>query len=465
MSSAVLAGAIFITSAAAQDSDPPARAKPPAADALGKAIVDVRSVFKSLYANKTLAGRKALTKKLLEDAQTLANDPVSRYAMLLEARDVSIEAGDVETAVMAIAAIEEHYEADPLALRLELVDGLSKLIGVLTPDSAAAMVEVAAGLVDDALLKEDLALATKLVGHAENALRRVGDPARSGMLRGQIGEQKEIIALFKKADVMQTKLLEDPASQEALAFVGRYHCFIKKSFDKGLPLLAKSSDASTRSAAEIELKQNRQPADWAAAGDAWLASAKAEKALVFRHGMARRAIFWYDQAAQELTGLRKTAAQQATLEAYKTAGLPAGYAKLTEQERERLVRYGDKWLLIVEKNVDWPEAAKWCEDRNGTLVSIDSAAENEFIWKMARQRYPKTEGIRLWLGGSDKDKESNWRWQDGTAVRYKNWLKGQPDNGGGQEHYMVMWGYQRGGTWNDSPPNESFFFVAQWKMK
>ena len=154
--------------------------------------------------------------------------------------------------------------------------------------------------------------------------------------------------------------------------------------------------------------------------------------------------------------------QPAAAEAYKTAGLPAGYAKLTEQQREQLVRNGDKWYLIVESGMSWPDAAKWCEDRHGTLMTIESAAENAYIWKLAQQRYRDTNSIRLWLGATDKEKEGTWRWQDGSPVRYKNWGAGQPDNAGGQEHYAVMW---TGGTWNDSLPNEAFFFIAQWKTK
>ena len=149
-----VAGALFVSPARqsrGQDSDLSPRSKPPTGDVLTKASDDVRSIFKPLYANKTQAGRKALTKKLLEEAQALTGDPVSRYAMLLEARDVAVQAGDVETAVTAMEAIEAHYAADGMALRLELLEGLSKLVGQLTPDAAAAMSQTAAELVDDAL--------------------------------------------------------------------------------------------------------------------------------------------------------------------------------------------------------------------------------------------------------------------------------------------------------------------------
>ena len=43
-----------------------------------------------------------------------------------------------------------------------------------------------------------------------------------------------------------------------------------------------------------------------------------------------------------------------------------------------------------------------------------------------------------------------WIWVDGSAVDYTNWYDGEPNDGGGTEHYAELWG---GGTWNDRGNN------------
>lgn len=451
--------------ALAQSDAPAARAKPPAPDDVKKLTESVRIAYASLYADKAPNARNRLARKLMEEATTIAGDTGGRYAMLLEARRVAAEIGDVEAAAMAIYMIEAYFDTDIFAMRVDLADTLSKQLFSLTPDAAAALCEMTCALIEDSLEEEDAGVTARLLTLAENSSKRIKDPARLAALKTRVRDLQEISNLYRKADALKSKLLEDPNHTEALALVGRYYCFIKKSFDKGAPLLARSADAQVKAAAGIELKADRQPTDWAIAGDAWLAAARAEKVAVFRTGMARRAIYWYEQAVQQLTGLQKAAAEQAMLEAYKTVGLPAGYAKLSEQERERLVRNGNKWFLVVKLAKTWTAAAKWCEERHGALASVESPAENEFLWRHCLKRYQGHTGLRLWLNGSDKAKEGDWRWRDGSPIKYRNWAPGQPDNERGNEHYLIIWGSVRGGSWNDAPEVGPYHFIAEWKVK
>src|SRR5688572_31975261 len=77
----------------------------------------VREVFKAEYAKKTAADRSALARKLLEQAQDSAGDPVSRYVLLREASDLAAQAGDVATSLKAIDLLGAAYAVDTLALK------------------------------------------------------------------------------------------------------------------------------------------------------------------------------------------------------------------------------------------------------------------------------------------------------------------------------------------------------------
>ena len=61
------------------------------------------------------------------------------------------------------------------------------------------------------------------------------------------------------------------------------------------------------------------------------------------------------------------------------------------------------------------DASADCEDLGGTLASILSAKENEFLTKAFG-------GEDFWIGGNDEDEEGTFVWEDGSIFCYTNWL-------------------------------------------
>ena len=141
---------------------------------------------------------------------------------------------------------------------------------------------------------------------------------------------------------------------------------------------------------------------------------------------------------------------------------------------------------LVENPASWDEAtataaAMSLGGETGYLARIDSASENDAILSaMSAHLSPAqlantipndiSEAPFIWLGGSDEDRESDWRWSNNNdlfwrgdfngkpvAERYTNWGV-QPDNAGGSENALAMglanWPapfYDLGSTgqWND----------------
>jgi hypothetical protein len=88
------------------------------------------------------------------------------------------------------------------------------------------------------------------------------------------------------------------------------------------------------------------------------------------------------------------------------------------------------------------------------LATITSAAENEFVRRLAEQHRV---GNGPWLGGfqtNGRDEPAgNWRWVTDEPFRYTNWAGGEPNNGlgNGQEAFLLMFGNGLG-IWNDHNP-------------
>jgi hypothetical protein len=76
----------------------------------------------------------------------------------------------------------------------------------------------------------------------------------------------------------------------------------------------------------------------------------------------------------------------------------------------------------------------------GHLAILNSAAEDDFVWKMGG-RYND------WIGASDAIFPGGWKWVSGDAMAYTNWAPNEPNNWlGGGEHWGCYW---YGFWWND----------------
>lgn len=115
--------------------------------------------------------------------------------------------------------------------------------------------------------------------------------------------------------------------------------------------------------------------------------------------------------------------------------------------------FGGSCYLINQVTQDYYKARDWCAKKNATLVSINNADENEFIWKICHSEpdpltYPKTlTRSTCWLGMREKtgtgmrdtpQDRQKWEWLDGSTPdwgpksnKYRNWAL-RPGMGDGQ---------------------------------
>src|SRR5262249_26282093 len=80
--------------------------------------------------------------------------------------------------------------------------------------------------------------------------------------------------------------------------------FVKGNYDRGLPLLARSTDAALKDLARRDLAGPKAAKQQAELADDWYTRAEAEKGLTQRQTL-RRAFFWYQQAQPGLGGLTR----------------------------------------------------------------------------------------------------------------------------------------------------------------
>src|SRR5262249_14401733 len=120
---------------------------------------------------------------------------------------------------------------------------------------------------------------------------------------------------------------------------------VKGEWDKGLPMLAKGSDAKLKELAQKELAGPKDAAEQAAVGDGWWDYAEIDKPG--KRQLHARACYWYEQAVAGLPALAK-----AKVEGRLKEGAPA--VKETAKTG---------WLMVFRS----PDPKNWNTDMRNKL--------------------------------------------------------------------------------------------------
>jgi len=79
---------------------------------------------------------------------------------------------------------------------------------------------------------------------------------------------------------------------------------------------------------------------------------------------------------------------------------------------------GDRCYRVTSDVAEWLDAREACVRWGRDLVSIESAAEDDFL----TQRL----SLDVWIGANDRALEGTVVWADGGALSYENWGDTQP---------------------------------------
>jgi serine/threonine protein kinase/Leucine-rich repeat (LRR) protein len=298
----------------------PAKRLPvPDTSARESAIQLLKEIFKDDYAKLTKTEEKtALAEKLIQQAAGANDDPAGRYAMLVEARRLAVDAGDTKSLEKAIAALARDYEVEEVE---SLAESWEELLKKLRPAAVnKAVMEAALAKVDEAVADEDFELASRLSKLATDAARKAKDNA---LVKQASDREKSLAAEKQQWETIQktaATLAEKPDDPAANLTMGRYLCFVAGDWEQGLPMLAKSDDATLKDLAAKSLKNPTDAAAQADVGDAWWNAAEVAKGKA-KTEIQLGAVYWYGKAVAGLTGLAKTKVEKRLkdLEAVKTA--------------------------------------------------------------------------------------------------------------------------------------------------
>ncbi len=312
------------SSATHADEKPPAaaaRVPVPDAEEQRKTLVEIKKVFKDEFAKATtIEGRKALAKKLGDEAAKTKDDPTTRYVLATQSLENAVKLCDAKLASELVHGLSLYYDIDAWELKAKT---LSQLAAVAKTVEARQLIASGAyDLVDKALAEERYDAAVQLATCAADLAATLRDTA----FREKTHEARA------RAHRMQQEAAEVQTAQERLAvqsddaaahlLIGRFFCMERDDWDSGLPHLVRGSDPELAALARQELAGAAKTADQLALADAWwdLADHRREGPdLPLVKGMRNRAVYWYRRAMSQLSGFAQAKAQKRIAEATSTA--------------------------------------------------------------------------------------------------------------------------------------------------
>ncbi len=169
--------------------------------------------------------------------------------------------------------------------------------------------ESALAAADEAAAADNFEAAGDFLRLAKAAAAGAGGSSLASAVQARDKEVDQLRQEYERVKPAADKLKKDPTDPDANLAVGRYLCFAKGNWEKGLPLLAAGSNVKLAELADKDLAAPTAAADQVELADAWWESAQGEHDAAKTRAL-QRAFTWYSQALSAgLSGITKTKAE------------------------------------------------------------------------------------------------------------------------------------------------------------
>jgi hypothetical protein len=332
----VLVLAFGPATAAAEDRKPV-----PPTDARAAAEQLINELFKDDYAKakKSAAAKSALAETLFKEGEATKDDQAARFMLFREARDLAAAGGDLQLALRAADTLAAEYALSGPVQKAEVLEKINPA----TATDARAAAELALWALDQAVAADEYEAAARILKAAQPAARKAQSVALVNQVQQRAKELNELKAAYAKAQAAQKTLQTNPDAEAHLT-VGKYVCFVNGAWEKGLPSLAKGSDAKLKALAEKDLEAPTASAEQVELADGWYDVAAGETA---RLQLQLRAAHWYKEALPRLTGLTRTRVEKRLDELETAIAATSGRAKLFAEIRKLVAaKRVKKWNIV-----------------------------------------------------------------------------------------------------------------------
>jgi WD40 repeat protein len=286
----------------------------PSASEQYRAEKEIKDIFKADYAKQNAADRKALAQKLLDQGRDTNNDRAAKFVLFREARDLAAGTGDFQLAFKAVDEMAGAFVVDAMELKANaLVTAAAKAD---TDERNVAVTRACLELTDQAIAAEQYLIPARLLPVADAAARKAQRVALHEDVQAKVRQVAELRADYDRRKSAAATLATNPNDPDANSAMGKSLCFIKGSWDSGLPMLARGSDAPLKSLAGKELAVPTSGTARLQLADGWWDLADRQGDLA-KTNVQQHAVDWYARGWPQLAGLDRAKAESRIPDAMK----------------------------------------------------------------------------------------------------------------------------------------------------
>ena len=290
----------------------PPRLPVPSAEEQKRAEAVVRDLFKKELTEAKLPPEKlALAEKLLKEALATQDDPAAAYVLFGLASGLAAAGGDLRKSLEIIDAASSRFAIHAIGMKMEVLEkALPALRTAPQPGLLAyELSDLALTVLEEAIVADEIDQAAQAYKLASSVVKRSGD----NELSQEVFSRNHCLQVFQKQyesfRAAEKQLASSPEDAGAHATVGRWQCFLKGLWEKGLPHLAQAQPPELASLAQADLKSPEDPKSQFLLAERWLKYADSETEEARGH-IQLRAAYWYRQALPDLSGFDKLSAEK-----------------------------------------------------------------------------------------------------------------------------------------------------------
>jgi hypothetical protein len=139
-----------------------------------------------------------------------------------------------------------------------------------------------------------------------------------------------------------TVLVERPDDADATLALGKFHALVRGDWDRALAMLARGSDLKLKALALADLATPGDAATTLALATGYASQAESENGVA-KVNLLSRAVWWYEQAENHLSGLERTRIEKLV------AGIDKGLPPMRPIVLHAWTGANDRWVEVLEQ--------------------------------------------------------------------------------------------------------------------
>ncbi len=265
----------------------------------------LRDLYGARYRDTSRLGMRSFARVLLARASEERENVALQFVILRDARDIAARSGDAMLAFDVIDALAAVFDVKSTEMKEQALETARR--SAREEEDLESIAEACMRLARDAFALDDYDRAKKFLRTGQTAARKVTDTSHTSRFRIALRQVARVQRSYRDARRAIDRLEADASLPDANLEAGRFYCFVKGAWRRGLRLLSHGVDERLAEVAKKELAAlERQPAidDLPRLADLWFEAARGLDRAEAEQARAR-AGRWLVQHAFHLSGVER----------------------------------------------------------------------------------------------------------------------------------------------------------------